>query len=351
MERNDEMLPDGSEYAFDPAAAADETVASLERLLEPLRYPIDERPLALPPRIAPRRRWRRRLIAAAAIAASLLVSIGGIQRWLWQWPAGQPWKIITAPDRIGDRLAEGELLRLGDDESAVVKVARIGSMEIGPGSAVRLVSTVSGWHQLQMDEGSLAIGVWAPPFTLAITTPAGEIFDLGCAFMLNVTAETTHVHVTSGWVKLENRQGDVLVPAGAASSMEAERIPSVPIFDDAAADFRSAVQRLERGDGTAGDVEQITAAARPRDVFTLLLLAHRQPEDRRTRLLGRAAALAPPPDPELYERARGGDLYAIWDWAQTLDLPPPKGWRRNWRDALPSGRRAAGGQAAGGRFP
>jgi hypothetical protein len=78
----------------------------------------------------------------------------------------------------------------------------------------------------------------------------------------------------------------------------------------------------------------VTALARPRDVYTLLLLVERHAFGS-DQLAGRAAELWPPPAGISVTDVVRGDHAALWLWRDTLPLPPPKGWLRNWRDALP----------------
>ena len=61
--------------------------------------------------------------------------------------------------------------------------------------------------------------VWAPPGRVAVTTPAGDVIDLGCIFSLAVDdAGAAHLSVATGWVNLQNPHGNTFVPAGASAS-------------------------------------------------------------------------------------------------------------------------------------
>jgi hypothetical protein len=324
------------EYLFDPAATPEESVADLERMLRPLRYVPRQQELFLPARKrSVERSWRPRAAAALAVAAALLLIVVGLRAWIWSWPEGRPWKVVVPGAGEQQYLAEGEFLRVGTD-AAIVRIARIGRMHVAPDSDVRLLSTRANRHRLAVERGNLSIGVWAPPFSVAIQTPAGMVFDMGCAFDLSVDGETAAVEVTSGWVQLENSSGEVLVPQGAASRMVKGSLASVPIFVDAREDFQAAVRRVDEGSESPEDLEAIRTSARMRDVYTLLFLAERTRFGRET-LLDRAAELAPPPSADVRARAVTGDRRALWEWARPLELPPPKGWVRNWRDGLPRG--------------
>jgi hypothetical protein len=262
----------------------------------------------------------------AAAAVLLAFGVAGLALWLWSWPEGREWPTLEGPTAT---LGVGETVTIDPGESLVVRVARIGWMRVEGEARVRLLSTASNRHRVALDEGTLHAGVWAPPGSFGVRTPAGSVLDLGCELVLRVQGQTATVEVTSGWVQLENRWGQSIVPAGARATMVPHRIPSVPVFRDAPTGLGSAVAALER-EVDADALQRLLGAARDRDVYSLLVLATRQPEARDA-LLRRAAALSSPP-PGLLERALGGDRLAVWDWIDELPLPPPKRWVPNWRD-------------------
>lgn len=333
-------------YLEDPAAPPAEEVAALERALAPLRY--RERPIELPARRRP-----ARPLAWAAAVALVVLGLSAFGHWVWSWPEGKAWAVLEGPVRS---FPVGETLRLQRGEALVLRVARIGWMRVEGAAELELVSTTSNRHRLAVGEGTLRTGLWAPPGSLAIETPAGVVRDLGCAFLLGTDGATTRVDVTSGWVQLENSWGSSLVPAGASSSMVSTRIPSVPVFRDAAPRFRTAVEAADLArDGPT--LESALDHARPRDVFTLLTLSLRRPELRDV-LLQRAAELSPPPSADLLERALAGERQPVWTWIDDLPLPPPKRWVPNWRDWWPPAKAGAAhlvragpspGETSGGR--
>lgn len=323
-------------YLWDPNAAPDGTVQQVERQLEPLRFEPAARNLHWASAASTplqRRRWPYALAAAAVVA---LVAGWSVAAWRWSWPAGRAWTIEAAPAAMADRLAVGSVLTLAGSERASVSIARIGTMQIEGDSRVTLQSTQGTRHRLTLDRGTVRVRVWAPPGSVVFRTPAGEVIDVGCQFDLTVDEARSLVRVRSGWVQMENGIAETLVPAGAASEMRADRAPGVPVFEDAPAGFLGAIRALEddtRGD-QAASVRTIVALARPRDVLTLLMLV-----ERRTlgsdQMAARAAELWPPPGGVTANGVVRGDRDGLWRWRDTLPLPPPKGWLRNWRDALP----------------
>jgi hypothetical protein len=324
-------------YLWDPDAEPDESVRDLEQRLAALRFDPDRTPLILPsPRPLVRthrrpaiKRWWPRLAAAAML---LLAITSLLAVWRWTWPAGRAWSVSADPGIAAPRrLAVGHTLRI----PARLEVARIGTLRLSGDSLLTLRATRSNHHRLTLARGSVHVRVWAPPFSVVIQTPAGNVGDVGCEFDLQADPEASRVSVRTGWVQLENDLGEMLVPAGATGLMLTGRPPSVPVYEDARPGFLNAVRALEEGRADAeAAIDQIVKLARRRDVLTLLMLVRRSAEGRE-RLVSRAAVLYPPPEDDTVRRILDGESAALWQWYDTLPLPPVKRWWWNWRDALP----------------
>lgn len=324
-------------YLWDPAAPPDEGVLAIEKRLAPARFDPYVRPLshdrsARTHATLPGMHWWRGLAAAAVV---LLVAGAALLEWRWTWPEGRAWRVESAAAGSPDRLAVGETLQTAPTQTAVVRIARIGTMQVARDTAVTLRMTEGNRHRLLLDRGAVHVRVWAPPSSVAFQTAAGQVFDMGCEFDLRVDGPASYVRVTSGWVQLENDLGESLVPEGASASMTRTTRPGVPVFDDAPGPFRDAVRAIEAGRGGQHDVESMVELARPRDVLTLLILIEIGVAGR-DQLAARAAALAPPPQDVSVEAIVRGETKLLWRWRNTLPLPPVKGgWWMNWRDALP----------------
>ena len=337
---HDSGRPIGDDYLWDPAAPPDAEVEAVERSLESLRFASQTQPLTLPERS--RVRWPP--ITLAMAASLLLALLGAVTFWQWResWPTGRAWPVTlrTAQTAAGDvkSLGVDRPLVLDAHTSAQVEIARIGAMEVAPGSALTLSQTTAARHRVVLDRGDLRVRVWAPPGRFAIRTPAGEVIDLGCIFDLNVdSVGATHLHVATGWVQLSNFLGESLLPAGTSATMTRDARPAVPVYDDAAPQFRDAVRTFERTTEDAS-LADLTRHARRRDVITLLVLAHQSADAQKRALLERAAVLKPPPHGMTVEQVLA-DGARLWEWYNDLDLPPVKSWWRNWRDAFPHARR------------
>jgi hypothetical protein len=329
------------DYLWDPTATPEPTVAALEERVQPLRFNPALRPLVLPARVRRRSHlspaWR-----AALLAAALIVATTSVFAWRWTWPEGRAWQMRSvSTDDAGSRISQlvvGEPLSVEVGNAVRVDVARIGSMDILGDSVLTLRSTASNRHRLTLARGTVDLRLWAPPGALSLRTPAGDVIDLGCVFQVSVDAlDVTRVSVDTGWVQLDNPFGEMLVPAGTSSEMHAGRAPMVPVYGDAAAPFRDGVRALEHAaaTGTTDNVDlSFLQLARPRDVYTLLHLARTAPAGTARLIVERAAILVPPPATITPTDVLMGERDALWRWIDTLDLPAPKNWWRNWRDGF-----------------
>jgi ferric-dicitrate binding protein FerR (iron transport regulator) len=99
-------------------------------------------------------------------------------------------------------LAVGEWLEPTAPTELVV--ADIGTMEVDPGSKLRLLATSSSGHRLELAEGRIRARVTAPPRLLVVETPSASAVDLGCAYDLTVLPDgSSLLLVQRGEVSLE----------------------------------------------------------------------------------------------------------------------------------------------------
>ena len=318
---------------------ATDSPLELERKLRQIRFDARAHPLPLPALRERKQSGLRRPVAwfagLAAAAVLVMIATSALLEYRLRWPEGRAWTIASMQGDAQSRLGVGDSLATKPSESALLRVARIGWMRVLGDSRITLDSTGSRRHRLFLESGTVHASVWAPPFSLFVSTPSGNVMDMGCEFVVTASADVTSLRVISGWVQLENMYGDVLVPEGASSTMTNHARPAVPVYDDASVQFRAAVRAVEAGE--TGEAEKalgtILSQGRPRDALTIILLATRIPTSRE-RLLLHAHALAPVADGETVSRAVRGSDRAVWAWIRQLPLPAPKEWKRNWRDAF-----------------
>ncbi len=250
-----------------------------------------------------RERRKLRIQLAAAAALLLIASVGGL--WLLKRAPSRPyWQVrrLDGTPRIGSesisnngQLAIGEWLETDGNSRAQIAVGSIGNVEIDENTRVRLLETQATEHRLELARGKMSARIWAPPRLFFVDTPSAVAADLGCAYTLEVDDHgASLLRVTSGWVALELKDRESIVPAGAACETRPGIGPGTPYFTDAPASFREALQKIDfENDATALDL--LLNQARPRDTLTLWhLLARVQSEDR-GRVYEKMAAFAPPP--------------------------------------------------------
>lgn len=219
--------------------------------------------------------------------------------------SGQPWEVarLEGSPKVGaahiegsGSLAVGEWLETDATSRAQLNVANIGRVDIEPNSRVQLVETNSTEHRLAMSRGRLHATISAPPRLFIVETPSAVAVDLGCSYTLEVDkAGRSILHVTSGWVALELKGRESVVPAGAVCVTEVGKGPGTPYFDDASEKFRQALSRLDFQQGGAKALSIVLREAREYDTLTLWHLLSRMRGTERGRVYDRMAELIAPP--------------------------------------------------------
>jgi hypothetical protein len=296
---------------------------------------------------------QRRLLAVAAI----VVLAGGITG-LWYFPreGRASWAVaslVGAPridaKRIGEkaRLEIGQWLETDGDSRAKIEVGNIGQVEIDPNTRVRLVATRPTEHRLELERGRLSAHIWAPPRLFFVDTPSAVAADYGCAYTLEVDDKgESLLRVTSGWVSLQLRDREVMVPAGAACATRLRVGPGTPYFEDSSETFKAALKKVDFGDevrttlGAARPIEVVLANARVRDTYTLWNLLLADPADRAL-VYERMAVLVPPPDGVTRAGVLALDQHMLDAWKVKLEAswggnysPTMKTLKKVWTTGL-----------------
>jgi hypothetical protein len=288
-------------YLWDGTGEVDPVVARLESTLAGARW---KGRAANGPAVVVRR-WRTGWRSGLALAASVLLAAGGL--WLWIGREVETgWKVEAvagSPGLGGTSIAspsilpEGKWVRTDDNSRARLRGEGVGTVDVEPGSDLRLLRASKGEHRLELARGTILASVTTPPKVFFVETPAATAVDMGCAYKLKVNeAGEGALYVSLGWVELQEGSRQARVPAGAACRIGAgdgpHPGPGTPWFEDAEPAF---VTHLRSIDAQGPGLEELLASARARDSLTLWHLAQRVPASERPAVLRRLAELVPPP--------------------------------------------------------
>lgn len=230
-------------------------------------------------------------VAAVALMRPDLLTPGG---WTLTALAGRP-----AVDGRG--LARG-VLRVGDAlatdarSRARLAVGDIGTVEIGPGSRMRLLAATDSAQRMALERGTISAAIAAPPRIFLVDTPSGTAVDLGCAYTLAVdSAGNATLHVTKGWVELDAGGARSVVPLGASAAMRKGFAPGIPYVADAAPALVRALDDFDFGGGGEPAARRVLRLARAADALSVFHLMLRVSGALRAEAYDRVAAAVPPP--------------------------------------------------------
>lgn len=256
--------------------------------------------------------WSAQLKVAAAVL--LLVSVSGAW-WLYSKRSsptvvnGKPYWEVTrlgGTPTIGKegianngKLAVGDWLETDSNSRAQIAVSSIGNVDIDENTRVRLVETQPTEHRLELARGKMSARIWAPPRLFFVDTPSAVAADLGCAYTLEVDDNgASKLKVTSGWVALQLKDRESMVPAEASCETQPGIGPGTPYFEDSSTLFRNELKKVDFDPDAAARSAALTLMlndARPKDTLTLWHLLTRVDGDDRVRVYEKMAALDPPP--------------------------------------------------------
>jgi len=308
MSTDPSLPPDAEDYLWDGTGTPDPDIAHLESILSPHRCE---------PETSDAASWRatsdgeRVGVWLVAIAAMLLVfvwlvvpllkgsgvnSTNGIG-WAIEVLDGAPTVRDADLDGTGSWHA-GNWLETDIRSRARVQVADIGTLDIGPGSRIRLVRSGKKEHRVQLQRGRISAEVVVTtPRLFVVETPSATAFDLGCAYTLDVDDEgNARLDVTSGWVELDGSGRRSVVPAGAQCRTRAGHGPGTPYRTAASIALQEALAAFDFPSADAlGSTAAVLRHTQPQDTVTLWHLIPRTAAADRQAVVTHLAKASPPP--------------------------------------------------------
>ena len=254
--------------------------------------------------------------------ADAVLSANGKPAWRVKRLDGTP---KVGAERISNNgeLAVGEWLETDANSRAEIAVSSIGSVEVDENTRIRLLETQPSEHRLELARGKMSAYIWAPPRLFFVNTPSAVAADLGCAYTLEVDDEgSSLLRVTSGWVALELKDRESVVPAGAACETRPSLGPGTPYFEDASNVFRQSLRTVDfdpDAHARSSALVSILDQARARDTLTLWHLLVRVDGEDRARVYDTMAALSPPPASVTREGVLALDQTMLDAWRYELE--------------------------------
>lgn len=258
--------------------------------------------------------WRPWAFAATVV---LILAVGALLRL--GHPSGARWEVTRLDGSPSAQIGAGEWIETDAASRAVVKVGRIGSVEIAPNTLVGVVTAMPGEHRLALLRGKIRAAITAPPRLFFVNTPSGTAVDLGCEYTLETSEDGFGaLQVTKGWVAFEWKGLESLVPAGASCQTRPKLGPGIPYFDDAPESLKRALEAFALGKSRSEALNTILAESRVRDTLTLWHLLSRVEPGDRGRVFDRIAALTPVPVGVSRELALKLDPETLKRWKEEL---------------------------------
>ena len=270
--------------------------------------------------------WRQWRAAFLLCACSLLIGVAVL--WYSTRRPGPSWKVVRldgSPSVGSKRVAEsgrigvGEWLQTDASSRARIGIGEIGTLEVEPNSRVRLLAAKPNENRIALARGEISAVVSAPPRLFFVDTPASTAVDLGCAYKMKTDeAGAGLLRVSVGWVSLEWKGRESLVPAGASCRTRPGIGPGTPYFDDASTALQEALEEFDFGKGSAGALQTIRNESRLRDTLTLLHLLSRTGLQDRRLVFDRMVELAPLPQGISRDKVLELDKDTLSKWRQEL---------------------------------
>jgi hypothetical protein len=327
------------DYLWDPTAAPDPEIARLEALLRPLAYkpePLRADTVALPAAPFRYRRWLTAAAALLVVATGVVVARRTPTVAPWQVAAREGAPVVRSADGDVSRgaLANGGAVETDATSSARLSVGRIGTVDLGPDSRLRLLEAGTSEHRLSLERGTMHAMIDAPPRYFLVETASALAVDLGCVYTLSADERGNGMLVVEeGEVELERGEIRAAVLAGNSAAIRAGVGPGLPHPTRAGPSLQRAVAAYDANPTGDGALDAVLAAADRQSTITLWHLLQRESPAGRARVYERLASLAPPPASVTRDRVLRGESGALQRWRTELQpewITEPPRWKHLW---------------------
>jgi FecR protein len=356
MSKESELLK--NDYLWDGSGEPDAQVVKLQQALGKFRHA--GRAPELPEVFAEARESKRSLgggrlwFQFAAVAASVLVVFSlwlGLRLpgempasgvgWGVQQVAGAPRVGAKAIGRPGEKgtLRIGQTLETDQESRASITVSEVGQVDIDPQTRLRLAESRSSRTRLELERGTIHAMIWAPPGEFLVGTPSALAVDLGCAYTLQVDDSGAGLLRTRmGWVGFRLNGREAFIPAGAVGETRPGIGPGTPYFEDASAEFRTALREFDfaklSDEERSAQLTIVLAEARKADALTLWHLLTRASAADRGRVFDQLNSFMAAPSGVTREGIERGEQAMLDAWWNELGFDDIGVWRK-WEKTDP----------------
>jgi hypothetical protein len=350
MSKERELLK--NDYLWDGSGEPDADILKMEQALGKFRHagrtPDLREILRDVPGSEKNLRGARLWFQFAAVAASALVVFSlwfGLRLQTETTPRGIAWGVqqIAGAPRVGTHsiaapgetatLRTGQTLETDQQSRASITVSDVGQVDVDPETRLRLAESRSSRTRMELERGTIHAMIWAPPGKFLVDTPSALAVDLGCAYTLQVDDSGAGLLRTRmGWVGFRLNGRDAFIPAGAVGETRKGIGPGTPYFEDASAEFRTALRefdfaKLSEGQRSA-QLTIVLAQARKQDALTLWHLLSRASVADRSRVFDRLNEFVPAPGSVTRDGIERGQPAMLDAWWNELGYDDISVWRK-----------------------
>lgn len=199
---------------------------------------------------------------------------------------------IEGPDARDTHLAVGEWLEIGAGSRALLELAGLGEVRVGPDTRLRITSLRDDEKRLELARGSMHAVVNAPPRLFLVDLPSATAVDLGCEYELVVDERGAGtLRVELGEVALEGHGKSSLVRAGTLAETRPGHGPGTPYRDGAPPALVAALRSFDFEHGGRAALDAVLHSSGAGDQPTLEHLLDRTSGADRDRVARRLTAL------------------------------------------------------------